>query len=378
MRRTDWLRWIILGALYAALAILLVALISGALFNLALAEFFGPKLSAKIRWPFEVLLEYWRINSDLIIDKFKWLSAIATTLTGGYALLNAWHYLESELPRRLKELLDRANAWDRKDRAGLLEQSWLAGSDDSFALTAPEASAVYRFLSEIRSEAIAPRTRWLAASANALHDEWGTLQKAYELAQHRTVTAHLVKGRQLSGFGNDTSAMDEYRRALDADPSDLEALNMAAACARRLQREAEELGWLKQMEATSQKSPLMAAKGMRRQAELLLKTSDSQQWQKAQQLLDEAIRVIGNPSKNSGDAFLERGRLLTLFCEARIKRDKRGYLNSRANSAIETLKGQAVDVTGPFEEGGEKYGYQRAQQMMEALNSDTPSSGDDE
>ncbi len=370
MRKTDWLRWIILGALYALLVILLAALASTALFNLAIREFFGAELSAKIRWPFDVALEFWRVNADAIFDKVKWGSAIVTVLTGGYALLNAWHYLESELPRRLKEMIDRANTWDRGDRAGLLEQSWRAGGDDGFALTAPETSAAYRFLSEIRSESIEPRTRWLAASANALHDELGTLQKAYVLAQHRTVTAHLVRGRQLSGFGNDTAAMDEYRRALDADPGDLEALSIAAACARRLGREEEELGWLKRLEAAAQNSPIMAAKGKRRQAEIFLKTSDEQQWTKARRLLDEAIRVVGTPSANSGDVFLEKGRLLTLFCEARIKLDTRGQLSTRANGALLTMQGENGDATAPFEEGGEPYGLPRAQRMMEALNSD--------
>jgi tetratricopeptide (TPR) repeat protein len=375
MRRSAFARWLVFVA-----GILLVILGFGA--SVIIVAMYGllpgwlnEPMGHFIAWSIRVYGEH----DELIRAAAAVLGVGFAAMTSAYGLLLTWHYAEMNLPGRLHSL----ERWFRKEfrdrRQALIEQVETFAADDTFIKSRPRISALARFLRFIRSDKIRSEAQWLVASIGELTSQTRNLTLAASNAQYQLATAHLVCGHYHRARAEEAEARSAFERAIAANPTDIDALSAAAASARRNHDEAAELNWLSQLHDCAQRdgNSLMMAKALRRQAEVHLKRGSVSELLDARDKLTKAIQHIGNPAPDTTETYLESGRQMTLFCEVQAQREKTGRLAQRPERASQVL-GDKTDQAGPGEQGGEKYGKERVNRLLERLGATEESEADDD
>lgn len=296
---------------------------------------------------------------DFLKSTFAGLGAVFTIGSGLLALAKSYHYSEENLPQRLEGMIQAHLT--THIRGPVLAMAGAAGDDANFLRGSTRKSVfdwLFAFFSGPSSQA-----KVVAISLDDYEGRVRVLERATAEAKTLLATSHLVRGTYRKARKEHDEAFLEFDAAANAKADDLEALNKAAASARRLQKSERELQLLEALEAATARKgeKLLQAVALRRQAEVLINTAEPAKWQQARDALWDASEILGllaatNPVK------LEIGRRACLFCQVQAKRNRIGMLASPLRVASEHLAGVAMDWA-PDEEGGEKYGAQRVEEV---------------
>ena len=351
--------------LFLALIFLVWALLfAGFAASLMYLGAFGPRGTSLLLQ----FVERGMIHYNDFRDVIFWLgwagSGGVAMLVSSYTLLRAYHYNETNAPYILSDFLEAQTQSDKHAFSALAEAARTSKEDWS-QLTPVVRSPWSRFgrlLTKDRPEA---QARAAIASIQELEKKSAIASKAADLARERYANAHLLKALNLAVRGADEKAYEELKNTLVSIPDHKEALSEAAAVCRRLGRDQEELQLLQRLAVVAENSnnSLLVASSLRRRAEVHKTRSGTQQLDEARRRLNEAINKLGAYGNNGSQQSMELGRILTLFCEVQILRDRTGHLPNVVQRAMDLMQ-HVEDHSLPEEAGGESYGRARAVAMQ--------------
>ena len=347
----------------------LVLLLSCAAAVLALAGSYG-WLDSEWQRGVETTIEHaWQfLTSDGFVRSLVWLGGVAGTLIGAtFTFLASWHFAEINLSQRIEDL-KKANTREHLSLQPRLLA--LARPGLSFVPADIETSRLTLLRKWLSGWSEKEQARVLAASIKLLAKDTAALSAATVEAQHRQITAHLVRGYQHAARGDDEKAFEEFEAATKVRADDIVSRDVAAGWARRMNKQTRELELLVEMQqaAMSIGSDIDRARALRREAELYDKRQDEPNWFQARKRLDVADRLL-RPLIADKKARLEFGRVLTLFCEVQCSRKKIGKLdgpNGPLTRARACMAGVAK-LERPEEPEGEVYGEARVLQVEQQV-----------
>jgi len=178
----------------------------------------------------------------------------------------------------------------------------------------------------------------LAISVGLLKDEIAIVHARKEELATRLVTACLLRGAHIAGQAaaeteansakrrqlND-NALQEFLAALQINESDLDALELAAKQHRVLGDNEPALTLLHRMarSAGAKAEYLRQARALRLQAEMLERSSDEHDWNRARAALKSAIdEVLPKLQRDSTERSLELAKACRLLGEVQMTREK--------------------------------------------------------
>jgi hypothetical protein len=330
----------------------------------------------RVQWLLTEAQSY--LPSEEWLRYLAWLAGIAVSAVGAaVTLLASWHFAEINLPRRLKELKDSHMREHLTEQPGLLVLARRGLGPVVADIETSRMTLLRKWLSSWNRKEGA---RILAASANRLKEETSALSAAVEASQHRQITAHLIRGYQHASQGDDDKAFEEFEDAARVRADDIVSRDIAAGWARRMGKLVRELEFLEalQQAAHSRNDDLNFAMALRREAEVLAKGIAETDWSQARQRLENA-RGLLLPLVSEGNAKIELGRVLTLFCEVQCRRGKTGRLEgpNRPLTVMKSCLGGVAMHRRVEEPAGEAYGYERALQVEQRVV-ELRGSGDDQ
>jgi tetratricopeptide (TPR) repeat protein len=317
------------------------------------------------------------IPSEEWIRYLAWLGGIAASAIGAaFTLLASWHFAEMNLPQRLKDLKDAHAREHLSLQPALLS---LARSGLGPVVADIETSRITLLRKWLSGWSKKERARILAASAKRLEREALALSAAALASQHEQITAHLIRGYQYASQGDDDKAFEEFEAATRVRADDIVSRDIAAGWARKTNKLPRERELLKELQhaAMGRGVDLDLARALRREAELLDKGQNEQNWRDARDRLNEARNLLQSLLAHD-EARLELGRVLTLFCEVQCSRTVVRMLGVPLARMRSYMAGVTMH-SRPEEQGGEEYGEARAlraEQRVAELRGDVVAEGD--
>lgn len=292
------------------------------------------------------------------IDAAGWLLGIAgSAATAALTVHRSWYYAERNLPQRLIDRLRRDIGDHLNARPALI-----AAINDPIPPARLFAPVVYRGYFDwlLKSSGAGPLQRSadkLATSVDLLKDEIAIVDGHKEKLATRLVTARLLRGAHIAGRAaaetepnsaerrqlND-HALQEFLAALEVDESDLDALELAAKQHRMVGDIEPALTLLHRMARTAGAKDdfLRQARALRLQAEMLEKSSDEQDWDRARAALKSAIdEVLPKLQRDGIEKSLELAKACRLLGEVQMTREK-FYASRTALNRAHTLFTQMV------------------------------------
>jgi tetratricopeptide (TPR) repeat protein len=257
------------------------------------------------------LSEVVKAHKDEIDLAIKVVGLAFTIIIGTLTFLAGWYYAAFNLPLRLVEYLTHLRTAHLHNRAVALSpyfsrnlrgdatpvsRGYLSRALSIFAPNFFRVRAIYRSLE----------------NAEAIDADVGVLNESLRETKSRRITIHLVNGLKLAASARsmepgslqlerNEAAMEEFRKALELEPRDLEALEAAAKQCKVLNLNAEALGYLETMvEAAANEAPIRHARALRYQAELLEERSTRTALNAARINLDAALALLA--LQNGDDA----------------------------------------------------------------------------
>jgi hypothetical protein len=286
--------------------------------------------------------------------------AIGTAFT----LLAGWHFLEMNLPRRIDELMN----YHTRDHLALRPQFLeIAQGRLRFIPADIETSRLTLLRSWLGGWSFREQTRLLAATSVRLGQQASALSAAAKQAQHRQITAHLVRGYQHAFHADRESAFEEFEAAVRVRSDDVLSRDIAAGWARCIDNQAREIHLLREIQTITSgpHSYIDQARAFRREAELVARRNNDSARSEALELLRNARNLLEPVAAPNTEASRELGRVLTLFCEVRCDKGTPGRLNG-PNQPLTRLRQymSGVAMSRRAEEPcGEEYGEQRASRV---------------
>jgi tetratricopeptide (TPR) repeat protein len=331
-------------------------------------------------------VEYWTARAIALVpdEEFRsrliWLGGIAfSAVTAAITFLATWHFLEMNLPRRIEDLKD----FHSDDHLALRPQLLTIARNRLRLIPRDlETSRVTLLRRWWSAMSLKERARVLAATASRLGDEARALASATSEAQHKAITAYLVRGYQYAALGDQENAFKEFESATKVKDNDLLSRDIAAGWARCINKQTRELELLQEIEEVAGNARLYIdqARALRRQVELIARRNNDPAYGEALERLRRAQNILRNLVADK-EAKLELGRVHTLFCEVRCDRGRPGHLNG-PNQPLTRMREYMAGVAmhRRLEEPcGEDYGDERAlkvEQRVEALLGDDPPAED--
>jgi hypothetical protein len=301
---------------------------------------------------------------------FAWIGGIGlSALTASTTLLASWHFAEMNLPQRIEDF-KKAHGRDQLLRQPRLLA--LARSGRGLGRVSPdiETSRLMLLRKWLSGWSEREQARVLSASTKLLSKQVSALASAATVAQREQITAHLIRGYQFSKNDDEEYAFEQFDAATRVRADDTLSRDIAAGCARRLNKQKREQELLVELReaARQSQSTIIEARALRRQAELLDKRANETDWRAARDMLDVARRLL-EPLVADVEAKRELGRVLTLFCEVQISRLRVGRLGGAEGPLVRMKRHMAgAPTTHRIEESaGEAYGEERAARVEKRL-----------
>lgn len=306
-----------------------------------------------------------RLTDDQVNLLAKVFGLSGSIFAATSTLLASWHFAEMNLPRRLEDWLNDALKGHLETR-----ERYLAFARAGKLGAVPydlEKSRLMFLRSWLSFFSAKERARVLAASHNVISGRTSAVQTAVEESKERLISAHLIRGYQYASEGDDEKAFAEFCAATEVKPDDLVSRDIAAGFARHVGRLREEEQLLREMEAIalSNGKAVWIARAWRRQAELLDKRKNEQDWLVARRKLAGAWEQIEEMA--SDDEKQELFRVLTLLCEIQCSRMKIGKLDAALNR-MQSILTATNPVSRHEERGGERYDEGRANLVVQRVS----------
>jgi hypothetical protein len=276
-----------------------------------------------------------------------------TAIFGMLAFLKGLHFAEINLPKRLVEFLERIRNLELLDR-GLILAPYATRNlrGDQTPTSRNRFDVILRKLRrEVRERAI----QKLVDSVEDLNRDIPVLAADLEKCKTQRISAHLVEALRLAAEANtketgsaaqvedNEAALAQMRSALELDGNDLDALELAAKLARRLNRVLPTQQFLNRLETAGreQKRSVRQSRTLRYQAEVLEERGTGAARREARAKLESAITVLDQPDAQSSavEKLLELALVNEQLASLHITRGTPTLAETHLSRA-ETLYGQ--------------------------------------
>jgi hypothetical protein len=260
---------------------------------------FGEMAQSQFRRFVRFLADQYGINRANVQLALQIIGLGFTILIGALGFLRALHYADYFLPQRIQDHMDLAQEERLTERAGLIAPIKLhtIASEPHPVVVRGIWPAISRWMGlDWRQRTI----NRLDGRLRDFNDTLVILRTKRRACQTERATIHLLRGLELatraaSSRDNeerrrlDLSALDEYRIALKAVPSDPDCLEQAARQAKRLGSVDLAIDHLERLTRVTAGNPTSQARAMRLHAEVLRARATPAALNEARVLLEAAI-----------------------------------------------------------------------------------------
>jgi tetratricopeptide (TPR) repeat protein len=279
----------------------------------------------------------YELDSTSIDYALKVLGLAASTVLGTLGFLRILHYADMNLPQRIDDFIKLGDLRHLEIRAALIAPY------STHALTeAPSRKykdsvwkRVVRFLGLDQTQRALKRLY-----SNDYDEALDILRRRTRSCETHKGTLLLMRGLDLSveaaaldagteaQQAKDVEALKQFQEVVKLNPTDLDGLEHTAKQLARLKRDGQALQYLKKLAraAVSDEKPVLAARALRFQAEILFQHSTPAEWHRARAALVTATRLL-EPLVDS-DPKKERAKDIELAADyellgnVQIKREK--------------------------------------------------------
>jgi tetratricopeptide (TPR) repeat protein len=255
----------------------------------------------KLGW----LIDKIKTNKDPIDLAIKVIGLAFSVIIGTLAFLVKWYNSSLNFPLRLAEYAARLKRTHFMGRATVLApfaSRNLAG--ESF----PATTGIWAYIRPLLGFDFlrAWTIQRSVAYAPAIDADVRLLNESLGLTRSRRVTIHLLKGCELAREGSamepggqqlaqHEAAMSEFKKAVELDPFDADALELSARQSKLLSKNKDADSYLERLHGATLKMPTRHARALRYQAELLEEKGTKAALQNARVKLDTALEALQTP-----------------------------------------------------------------------------------
>ncbi len=351
-------------ALFGVFAALLLILV------LAYSGYVGLLVEEAVRSAASSTIAFYQTNATILDSAARWVGAVATCVFGIIAFVNAWHYAEVNLPKRLAEMIEREIGNHIELRSEFVTVN-VSPSFEELLRPLPTPSGIQWLLN--RLNLFSPRTLAdkLSRDPDVLATSIGTLNKRIEELKLLQASAYIARGVE---WARDRTPEDEkdksggevllcFRAATQSKPDDLDAIELTAKQMSLLGAKASEVDeLLKRMceQAHQQAKPITQARALRFIAERLKNEGTTSSLREARQRIRAGIDLLeGNLKLDQAARDEELARCYELMGLVQTRREVFPTANTSLDRAV------ALYLTIPEPERSQ--GHERVKSVRDEL-----------
>jgi len=326
----------------------------------------GAPIKASIRTLVEPLLS--KIPNADVLDRIaRVLGAAGTALTAAYGVYKGIYYADHNLPERLRQFLSRADDRLRRDRLPLVQAITEARAGERARPSVFYVFPLTRALKEIGFRDLDAAEKSLKEALRQIEEQINISDRQKLNMQEQKIAAHILRGSIASARAESAAvtgespdearhaAEEEFSKALDLRPKDLDALELRG---RQRELRGNRNGALEDYDQLTQAAhdaneAFRAARAYRLRGELIERYATAQVGLRdASRCFDAALTAIGTLGSLKAHQSYEKGLLLKAYGRVQIAKKRtwsaRNLLQD-AHTTLVSLKtpeaiGHAVEV----------------------------------